>query len=158
MIILGIDPGIRVTGFAILEKSTKLSVLSYGIISPPVQKSMAERLKYLYWDAMEIIEKYKPDLLAIESTFHQKNVKSALILGQAMGSILLAGANSNIPCKEFAPRKVKLAVVGNGSATKEQVQYMIQRILKLDTLPKPFDVSDALAIAYCGLTNMEYRL
>lgn len=158
MIILGIDPGIRVTGFAILEKSTKLSVLSYGTISPPVQKSMAERLKYLYWDAMEIIKRYKPEAMAIEGTFHQKNVKSALILGQAKGAILLAGANSNIPCKEFAPRKVKLAVVGNGSATKEQVQYMIQRILKLDTLPKPFDVSDALAIAYCGLTNMEYRL
>lgn len=158
MIILGIDPGIRVTGFAILEKSTKLSVLSYGTISPPVQKSMAERLKYLYWDAMEIIKRYKPDAMAIEGTFHQKNVKSALILGQAKGAILLAAANSNVISKEFAPRKVKVAVVGNGSATKEQVQYMIQRILKLDTLPKPFDVSDALAIAYCGLTNMEYRL
>lgn len=158
MIILGIDPGIRVTGFAILEKSTKLSVLSYGTISPPVQKSMAERLKYLYWDAMEIIKRYKPDAMAIEGTFHQKNVKSALILGQAKGAILLAAANSNVISKEFAPRKVKVAVVGNGSATKEQVQYMIQRILKLDTLPKPFDVSDALAIAFCGLTNMEYRL
>ncbi|MEE9571748.1 MAG: crossover junction endodeoxyribonuclease RuvC [Candidatus Neomarinimicrobiota bacterium] len=156
MRIVGIDPGIRVTGFGILEKNEKLSVLSYGTITPPVQNSMEEKLKYLYSDAMEIIDKYKPDLFAIESTFYQKNVKSALILGQAKGSILLAAANSNIPCKEFAPRKVKLAVVGNGSATKEQVQYMIQRILKLDTLPKPFDVSDALAIAYCGLTNMEY--
>ncbi len=156
MRIVGIDPGIRVTGFGILEKNEKLSVLSYGTITPPVQNSMEEKLKYLYSDAMEIIDKYKPDLFAIESTFYQKNVKSALILGQAKGSILLAAVNSNIPCKEFAPRKVKLAVVGNGSATKEQVQYMIQRILKLDTLPKPFDVSDALAIAYCGLTNMEY--
>lgn len=158
MRIVGIDPGIRVTGFGVLEKGKKLTVLSYGTISPPVQKSMPERLKYLYTDAMEIIEKYKPDLLAIESTFYQKNVKSALILGQAKGSILLAAANSNIPCNEYAPRKIKLAVVGNGAATKEQVQYMIQRILKLDTLPKPFDVSDALAIAYCGLTNMEYGL
>ena len=158
MRIVGIDPGIRVTGFGVLEKSKKLSVLSYGTINPPVQKSMSERLKYLYTDAMEIIDKYKPDLLAIESTFHQKNVKSALILGQAKGSILLAAANSNIPSKEFAPRKVKAAVVGNGSATKEQVQYMIQRILKLESLPKSFDVSDALAIAYCGLTNMEYGL
>ncbi len=157
MRIVGIDPGIRVTGFGVLEKSNKLSVLSYGTINPPVQKSMGERLKYLYLDAMEIIEKYKPDLLVIESTFHQKNVKSALILGQAKGSILLAAANSNIPCKEFAPRKIKVAVVGNGSATKEQVQYMIQRILKIKSLPKSFDVSDALAIAYCGLTNMEYR-
>ena len=87
MRIVGIDPGIRVTGFGVIEKNKKLSVLSYGTISPPTQNSMAERLKYLYTDAMEIIEKYKPDLLAIESTFHQKNVKSALILGQAKGSI-----------------------------------------------------------------------
>ena len=158
MRIVGIDPGIRSTGFGVLEKSKILSVLSYGTINPPVQKSMAERLKYLYSDAMEIIEKYKPDLLVIESTFHQKNVKSALILGQAKGSILLAAANSNIPCTEYAPRKVKAAVVGNGSATKEQVQYMIQRILKIESLPKSFDISDALAIAYCGLTNMEYGL
>ena len=158
MRIVGIDPGIRVTGFGVLERNKKLSVLSYGLISPPVHKSMAERLKYLYSDAMEIIKKYQPDLLAIESTFHQKNVKSALILGHAKGTIMLAAANSRIMCKEFAPRKVKLAVVGNGSATKEQVQYMIQRILKLESLPKPFDVSDALAIAYCGLTNVEYGL
>ena len=158
MIVIGIDPGIRVTGFGVLEKNKKLTVLSYGTISPPVQIPMAERLKYLYSDAMEIIEKYKPDLLTIESTFHQKNFKSALILGQAKGSILLAAANSNIPCKEFAPRKIKAAVVGNGSATKEQVQYMIQRILKLETLSKSYDVSDALAIAFCGLTNMEYGL
>ena len=158
MRIVGIDPGIRSTGLGVLEKSKTLSVLSYGTINPPVQKSMAERLKYLYSDVMEIIEKYKPDLLVIESTFHQKNVKSALILGQAKGTILLAAANSNVPCKEFAPRKVKVAVVGKGSATKEQVQYMIQRILNLESLPKSFDVSDALAIAYCGLTNMEYGL
>ncbi|MEE8342055.1 MAG: crossover junction endodeoxyribonuclease RuvC [Candidatus Neomarinimicrobiota bacterium] len=158
MRIIGIDPGIRVTGFGVLDKAKKLSVLSYGTINPPVKQSMGERLKYLYSDTMEVIDKYKPDIIAIESTFHQKNVKSALILGQAKGSILLAAANSNVPCKEFAPRKVKLAVTGNGSATKEQVQFMIQRIFKLDTLPKPFDVSDALAIAYCGLTNMEYGI
>ena len=154
MRIIGIDPGIRVTGFGILEKSKKLSVLSYGTISPPVKESMAERLKYLYQDAISIIDKYKPDLLAIESTFHQKNVRSALILGQAKGSILLAAANSNVPTVEYAPRKVKVAVVGNGSATKEQVQFMMQRILKLSSMPKQYDVSDALAIAYCGLTNI----
>ena len=158
MRIVGIDPGIRATGFGVIEKNRKLSVLSYGIINPPVQDSMAERLKYLYKDAKEVIDKYKPDLLVIESTFHQKNVKSALILGQAKGSILLAAANSGIPCKEYAPRKIKMAVTGNGSATKEQVKYMIQRILKLESLPKQYDVSDALAIAYCGLTNMEYGL
>ena len=158
MRIVGIDPGIRATGFGVIEKNRKVTVLSYGIINPPVKDTMSERLKYLYKDAKEVIDKYKPDLLVIESTFHQKNVKSALILGQAKGSILLAAANSGIPCKEYAPRKIKMAVAGNGSATKEQVKYMIQRILKLESLPKQYDVSDALAIAYCGLTNMEYGL
>jgi len=154
MVIVGIDPGIRVTGFGVIKKNGKLTVLSYGTITPPTKESMAERLKYLYQDAISIIDKYKPDLLAIESTFHQKNVRSALILGQAKGSILLAAANSNVPTVEYAPRKVKAAVVGNGSATKEQVQYMVQRILKLNSMPKQYDVSDALAIAYCGLTNI----
>ena len=154
MVIVGIDPGIRVTGFGVIKKNGKLTVLSCGTITPPTKESMAERLKYLYQDAISIIDKYKPDLLAIESTFHQKNVRSALILGQAKGSILLAAANSNVPTVEYAPRKVKAAVVGNGSATKEQVQYMVQRILKLNSMPKQYDVSDALAIAYCGLTNI----
>lgn len=154
MIIVGIDPGIRITGFGVIKKNGKLSVLSCGTITPSAKDTMAERLKYLYKDATEIIKRYKPDLLAIESTFHQKNVKSALILGQAKGAILLAAANANVPSIEYAPRKVKAAVVGNGSATKEQVQYMIERILKIDNLSKKYDVSDALAVAYCGLSNM----
>ena len=158
MRIIGIDPGIRATGFGIIEKDKKITVLSYGIINPPVKNTMAERLKYLYHDAKQLIEKYKPDILAIESTFHQKNVRSALVLGQAKGSLLLAAANSEIPCKEYAPRKVKSAVVGNGAATKEQVQYMVKRILKINNLPKQYDVSDALAVAYCGLINAEYGL
>jgi crossover junction endodeoxyribonuclease RuvC len=81
-------------------------------------------------------------------------VKSALILGQAKGAILLAAANSNVPTVEYAPRKIKSVVTGNGSATKEQVQFMVKRIFKIDNMPKVYDVSDALAIAYCGLTNI----
>jgi len=154
MIIVGIDPGIRQTGFGVIKKNGKLSVLSCGTITPPTNESMAERLKYLYNDALDIINKYKPDLLAVESTFHQKNVKSALILGQAKGAILLAAANSKVNSVEFAPRKVKSAVAGNGSATKEQVQFMVQRIYKIDKIPKVYDISDALAIAYCGLTHI----
>lgn len=158
MVIIGIDPGIRITGFGVIKKNGKLSVLSCGTITPPTKDTMAERLKYLYSDAMNIIKKNKPDILAIESTFHQKNVRSALILGQAKGAILLAAANSNVPSVEYAPRKVKAAVVGNGSATKEQVQYMIERILKIDNMPKKFDISDALAIAYCGLINIGIKV
>ncbi|MDX1284747.1 MAG: crossover junction endodeoxyribonuclease RuvC [Draconibacterium sp.] len=157
MIIVGIDPGIRTTGFGVLKKNGKLSLLSCGTITPPTKETMAERLKYLYNDAMSIIDRYKPDLLTIESTFHQKNVKSALILGQAKGAILLAAANSKVPAFEYAPRKVKSAVTGNGSATKEQVQFMMKRILNIEDLSVKYDVSDALAVAYCGLTNIGIR-
>jgi len=158
MRIIGIDPGIRCTGFAVIEKNNKLLVLSYGTIQPPVKKKMEKRLRYLYMDVKALIKKYQPDLLAIESTFHQKNVRSALILGQAKGSIMLAAANFEVLCKEFAPRKVKSAVVGNGSANKEQVKYMIQKVLNLKKLPKQFDVSDALAVAYCGLRDAENKI
>jgi len=158
MRIIGIDPGIRCTGFAVLEKKSKVIVLSYGTIKPPVEKTMGKRLRFLYLDATDLIKKYQPDLLAIESTFHQKNVKSALILGQAKGSIMLAAANSDISCLEYAPRKIKSAVVGNGSANKEQVRYMVRQILNLTQLPKQFDVSDALAVAYCGLIDIKKKI
>ena len=95
-------------------------------------------------------------MIAIEDTFYQKNVKSALALGQARGALLLAGANAGIPCSEFAPRKVKQSVTGNGAATKEQVQFMVQKILQLDKAPTPIDASDALAIGLCYLNQPKW--
>ena len=104
----------------------------------------------------ELIEKFDPIIMAIEDTFYSINVKSALLLGQARGVLLLAAASMEIPSASYAPRKVKQSVAGNGAADKKQVQYMVQQILNMDKPPKPLDVSDALAVALCHINQNKY--
>ena len=154
MRIIGFDPGLGVSGFGILEKKgNTVRAICYGAIRTPKTKKLPERLKHLYDEAEKLLKTYTPAAMAIEDSFYQKNVKSAMALGQARGVLLLAGANAGIPCSEFAPRKVKQSVTGNGAATKEQVQFMVQRILQLDKPPTPIDASDALAIGLCYLNQ-----
>jgi crossover junction endodeoxyribonuclease RuvC len=104
----------------------------------------------------ELLEKFEPNDFAIEDTFFSQNVKSALLLGQARGVLLLAAASKGIPTMDYAPRKVKQSVVGNGAADKKQVQYMVQQILEMKEPPKPLDVSDALAIGLCHINQNKY--
>jgi crossover junction endodeoxyribonuclease RuvC len=157
--VMGIDPGLSITGFGIIEKrGNQLQALSYGTIRPPAGRPLPQRLRYLYDEVCRLIGRYRPQVLAIEDSFYRKNVKSAIAMGQARGSILLAGAHQDLPCVEYAPRRVKQAVVGNGAATKEQVQFMVQRILRLKDLPKPLDSSDALAIGLCHLNKVGWSL
>ncbi len=155
MRVIGFDPGLSVTGFGVLEKyRSQVRAICYGTIRPPKNVALPERLKHLYSEATKLIKTYNPDVIAIEDTFYQKNVKSAMKLGQARGALLLAGANADLSCMEYAPRKVKQSVVGNGAATKEQVQFMVQKILELKELPTPTDASDALAIGLCHLNQL----
>ncbi len=155
--IIGVDPGLNITGFGILDqKGGQVRVVAYGTIKPPAKESLPNRLEYLNSHMTEILEKFEPQSMAIEDTFHNKNVKSALLLGQARGVLLLAAASKGIPSVDYAPRKVKQSVVGNGAADKGQVQYMVQQILKLDAPPKPMDVSDALAIGLCHINQNKY--
>jgi len=150
MRILGLDPGIRCTGYGIIAvHGRQPTLVDYGTITPPVDASMGERLSVLYDDLAQLIDMSKPDEFAIEATFYGVNVKSALILGQARGVALLCAAHHRLPAAEYAPRKVKLATTGNGRAAKEQVRYMVQRILNMDHPPQPMDASDALAVALC---------
>ncbi|UCH11654.1 MAG: crossover junction endodeoxyribonuclease RuvC [Fidelibacterota bacterium] len=150
MRILGLDPGIRCTGYGIIAiHGRNPTLVDYGTITPPVKVSMGERLSVLYDDLAQLIDMNRPDEFAIEATFYGVNVKSALTLGQARGAALLCAAHHNLPASEYAPRKVKLATTGNGRAAKEQVQFMVQRILNMDHLPEPMDASDALAVAIC---------
>lgn len=146
-IILGIDPGTRITGYGLIDETTK--PLDFGCIRPPPKLLLAERYKILFESVEALIERYQPTAIAVESQFVLKNAQSAIKLGMAKGMVFLAAARQNIPVYEFAPKQAKLAVVGNGSASKFQVQKMIQALLRLPQPPEPEDAADALALAIC---------
>ena len=155
--IIGVDPGLNTTGFGIIdEKKGQISLIAYGTIKPPNKESLPNRLEYLNSHMKELLKKFDPITMAIEDTFYSINVKSALLLGQAKGVLLLAAASMGIPSASYAPRKVKQSITGNGAADKKQLQYMVQQILKMDKPPSPFDVSDALAIALCHVNQNKY--
>lgn len=157
MRILGIDPGIRCTGYGLISvDSREPTLVDYGTITPPTAASIGRRLSVIYDDIAQLIETGAPDELAIEDTFYGVNVKSALILGQARGAAILCAAHHRLPVGEYAPRKVKLATTGNGAAAKEQVQMMVQRILNMDRPPTPMDASDALAVAICHHQQLRF--
>lgn len=157
MRVIGIDPGIGITGFSVLDHSRlKTALIAYGAIRPPKKQGLEKRLFYLFNEMNKLNDKFEPDVLAIEDSFYSKNVKSAMILGQARGTILLSAARASIKVAEFAPRKVKLSVCGKGSASKEQVQFMVSQILKLKDPPKPMDISDAMAVGLCLINQNRF--
>ncbi|WP_432474003.1 crossover junction endodeoxyribonuclease RuvC [Amphritea sp. HPY] len=148
MLILGIDPGSRITGYGIINSvGSKNEYVASGCIRIKGD-DLPERLKQVYAGVTEIIEHYCPQEMAIEQVFMARNADSALKLGQARGVAIVAGVNQELPVAEYAARKVKQAVVGNGGADKSQVQHMVKSILKLPGLPQE-DAADALAIALC---------
>ena len=146
-IILGIDPGSRLTGFGVIEyQGSKLRYITSGCIRIDTSKDLAYRLKQIFDCVSQIISENHPDEFAIEQVFMGKNADSALKLGQARGSAIVAAANHDLPVAEYAARAVKQAVTGKGSAEKEQVQHMVQILLNLPGKPQE-DAADALAIA-----------
>lgn len=150
MIILGIDPGTATTGYGVVEyKNKKLICLDYGVIQTPAKQDMGERLIQLNSDLNEIIKKYKPEIAAVESLFFFKNLKTAMPVSQARGVILFTLAKKNVPVIDFTPQQAKTSVTGYGKATKNQVQKMVKNLLNLDSIPKPDDAADALALAIC---------
>ena len=158
MRVLGIDPGIRTTGFGIIDsKRNKLSLIACGTINPKVTDNLSLRLNHLFEEVDSIINKFSPDVFSIEDMFYSKNVKTAMILGQARGAMIIAAVQADINIYEFAPRKVKMSVCGNGGASKEQVQYMVMKILNLKEIPGTMDVSDAIAVGICCLNQVRIR-
>lgn len=159
MIILGIDPGTRITGYGVVRKEgATYRALDYGCIRPPVQYVLAERYLAIFNGTEELLEKYKPDALVVETQYVKLNVQSAIKLGMARGAVMIAAAKRKVPVFEYAPTKAKLAVVGSGRASKHQVQRMVQHLLRLPALPEPEDAADALALAIChgqGLRTLE---
>lgn len=149
MVILGIDPGSRITGYAFLETDTQpIRVLEYGCIQATSSKTPEMRLLEIVTDLEALIEQYKPVALSMEGIFFAKNIKSALLLGHIRGAILAICLKRGMTYHEYSPRSVKLAVTGSGASSKELVSQMIQVHLQLKEIQGPLDASDALAIAW----------
>lgn len=150
MVILGIDPGYAIVGYGVIEyKSGNFRVLDYGAITTPAHTSPESRLATIFSDINTLIDRYKPDCMAIEELFFNSNQKTAILVAEARGVILLAAYRKAVLIHEYTPLQVKQAVVGYGRAEKKQVQAMITTILGLKKVPKPDDTADALALAIC---------
>ena len=150
MRILGIDPGYAIMGYGVVELiGNKFKVIEYGSIMTESRKNMTDRLKHLYYELMQLINRTDQDVAAIEELFFNTNTTTAIKVGQARGVSILACANSGIETNEYTPLQVKMALTGYGRADKKQVQHMTKTILNLKEVPKPDDTADALAIAIC---------
>ena len=150
IIILGIDPGTRITGYGLIRLlPSDIEPMDYGCIRPPATLALSARYCIIFEAIEQLIGKFRPHVMAIETQFVLKNAQSAIKLGMARGMAVLAAARAKIEIHEYAPKRAKQAVVGNGSASKEQVQRMIAALLHLPKPPEPEDAADALALAIC---------
>jgi crossover junction endodeoxyribonuclease RuvC len=152
MRVLGIDCGSLGTGVGVIESDGRAyQVLHYGVIRPGRSRPFAERLQHIHRELESLLERYRPDTLALEQVFQAFNVRSAMQLSQVRGVVLLAAARAGLPVSEYSALTVKSSVVGYGRAEKHQVQRMVQRLLALQALPQPDDAADALAVALCHI-------
>ena len=159
MIILGIDPGLAIVGWGVIEyKGNRFNTIGYGSIQTPSTMSTESRLVEIYKSMNQLISKYKPDCMAVEELFWNTNQTTGIRVSEARGVILLSAANVGIPIYEYTPLQVKQAVVGYGRAEKKQVISMVTAFLKLEKPPKPDDTADALAIAVCHAHSGASRL
>lgn len=160
MRVFGVDCGTEFTGYGVVETDVatrlpKLRPLCSGAVRLNKKHTTAQRLGQVYAELTTLIQLWQPEIVAIEDVFFAANAKSALKLGQVRGVALLAAANCGLPVAEYAPLKIKSSVVGYGLAGKEQVQFMVARLLDLDTVPEPADAADALAIAICHIHHAQ---
>lgn len=150
MRILGIDPGYAIVGYGVLDyRSNHFGIVDFGAITTPAGMDFGRRLEIIYDEMQELIEKTKPEAMAIEKLFYNTNAKTVIDVGQARGVLLLAAQKNHLPVYEYTPLQVKQSVVGYGRAEKKQVQEMMRLMLHLDKVPKPDDTADALAMAIC---------
>jgi len=156
MRVFGIDCGTEFTGYGVVEmdhdaRNPKLVHLCCGAIRLNKKERTAQRLAQVYAELSALIAMHQPDIVAIEEVFFSANAKSALKLGQVRGVAMLAAANCGLSIAEYAPLSIKSAVVGYGLAKKEQVQFMVARLLEMEVIPEPADAADALAVAICHI-------
>jgi len=158
MIIMGIDPGLALTGYGIIkEENGKCDIVTYGCIRTAGGESTVGRLSKIYQNIKGIIIDYEPDTMAVEELFFNKNARSAFLVGEARGVILLAAAHINLEAFEYTPLQVKQSVVGYGRATKKQIEEMVKISLNIKETIKPDDAADALAVALCHLHSRNLK-
>jgi crossover junction endodeoxyribonuclease RuvC len=155
---LGIDPGTATTGYGLvrLEWDGSLVAVKYGVILTPKDASAPARLEMLYNDLSDLLKEYQPDTAAVEKLFFSRNVTTAIAVGQARGVVMLCIQQAGIEPFEYTPNEIKQAVAGYGGAQKKQIQEMVRALLQLDSIPKPDDAADALAIAITHLNTKRY--
>jgi crossover junction endodeoxyribonuclease RuvC len=159
MRVLGLDPGTATTGWGVVEgDGDALRLVEYDAIITPADRPMPERLRLIYWGLTDILARLRVEAVSVEKLFFNKNVRTALSVGQGRGVALLTAANAGVPVFEYTPLEVKQAIVGYGRATKEQIQQMVRMLLELDHVPHPDDAADALAIAICHLQSARLRM
>lgn len=152
-VVVGIDPGTAITGYGIIreQENGDLEWVSHGVVKTPSNWDEPQRLLEIYHKLNDIFASYKPDCCAVEKLFFQKNVKTAILVGQGRGAALIAAAEAKLSVGEYTPLEIKQAVVGYGNADKQQVQKMVKILLNLEEIPRPDDAADALAVAICHL-------
>jgi crossover junction endodeoxyribonuclease RuvC len=151
MIVLGVDPGTAITGYGVVarEGGGAVSLRECGVVRTASRAPLPERLRDIYEGICEVISRTHPDVVAVEGVFYGKNARTAVVLGHARGAILLAAALQQLEVVEYPPAEIKSAVVGNGRATKDQVGFMVRRLLSLREAPRPSDAADGVAVALC---------
>jgi crossover junction endodeoxyribonuclease RuvC len=155
MIIMGIDPSSTVTGFGLIQHEDGMwRAIRHGCIRTKGAHSLPEKLEQIYSGLREVISEHHPDVVVVEKSFSGKNLRTALVMGQVLGVSLLAAARASLPVSEYSPREVKLAVTGFGSASKEQVQHWVRRLLRFEEDSLASDASDALAVALCHANRL----
>ncbi|MDR1123002.1 MAG: crossover junction endodeoxyribonuclease RuvC [Endomicrobium sp.] len=155
MIVLGIDPGLSLTGWGIVEALSrdKINAIQYGCIKTTRLVPLIERLHTIHDKLQSVINRYKPEVVAIEELFFLKATKTVASVGQSRGAIVLTVSINKIPLAEYNPRCVKIALTGYGAANKYQIQHMVKTFLRLEKIPKPDDAADALAMAICHINT-----
>ena len=158
MLVLGIDPGTIIAGYGLVDNTDgSLKMVAYGVIKSPQKLPVPERLSKLYYGLKEVVQKYRPDVVAVEQPFVSNNVITAFIIGRAQAVAILVAANQDIPVFEYSPAKVKYAVSSYGASSKEQMQQMVRLQLNLAEIPEPADAADALAVALCHLSETHFN-
>ena len=149
MIVLGIDPGTAQTGYGVVASDApgRMQLVECGVIRTRARDPLPDRLHEIHAGVTELIARHRPGMLAVEDVFYAKNVRTTVVLGHARGVILLAGAQHDVQIHEYPPAEIKKAVAGTGAATKEQVQFMLMRLLRLKSVPSPSDAADGVAAA-----------